>query len=247
MSQIIKERIALKEPGKPAISVVVPTMNEADYIQPCIDSLKKQKFPHFEVVAVDFSNDSTPTLCAQAGWRVIKQVSEGVSLARAEGFGAASGKIVACTDADTAVAPGWLEDIAKAFENEKVVCVYGPVYFLDGSWFHKVFGGLLFTIFLRWNRLIGKDHISGMNFAVRKTAYDAIGGFRADLWTAEDVDLGLRIRKLGKVVYDKDIQVFTSVRRLRAEGTFKFLLHHIANYLRMYVTGKASADFKPIR
>jgi glycosyltransferase involved in cell wall biosynthesis len=231
----------------PKVSVVVPTMNEMKYIQPCIDSLKKQTYKDFEIVCIDASTDDTPKICAAAGWKIVKQKSKGISLARAEGFAATTGQIIACTDSDTAVDPQWIERIAKAFEDEKVVCAYGPVYFLDGNWAYKFFGAIGFTGFLLWNRFLGKDHIAGMNFAVRKSAYDAIGGFRADLVTAEDVDLGLRIRKLGKMIYDKKICVYTSVRRLQAQGPLKFLAHHIANYLRMYFTGKASTDFKPIR
>lgn len=232
----------------PKISVVVPTMNEEKYIQPCIDSLAKQTYKDFEVIAIDASKDSTPQKCSEAGWKVVTQKSKGVSLARAEGFAATRGEIIACTDADTELDRAWVESIAKAFENEKVVCAYGPVYFMDGPWYFKVLGAFFFnTVFLGWNRLIRRDHVAGMNFAVRKTTYDKIGGFRADLWTAEDVDLGLRIRKLGKVVYSKKIKVFTSVRRLMAEGVIKFLGHHIANYFRMYIKGKASDNFKPIR
>lgn len=231
----------------PKISVVVPTMNEEKYIKPCIDSLAAQNYKDFEVVAIDASKDSTPELCQKAGWKVVKQKSKGVSLARAEGFAATSGEIIACTDADTAVDPKWLEAIAKVFADPQVVCAYGPVYFMDGSWLYKKVGAAVFTAFLKWNKFLKKDHVAGMNFAVRKTAYDKIGGFRADLWTAEDVDLGLRIRKEGKVVYDKNICVYTSVRRLQAEGPLKFLGHHIANYFRMYFKGEASTDFKPIR
>jgi len=231
----------------PKISVVVPTMNEEKYIKPCLDSLAAQTFKDFEVVAIDASKDSTPALCQKAGWKVVKQVSKGVSLARAEGFAATQGEIIACTDADTAVDKNWLENLNRVFQDPQVVCAYGPVYFLDGSFMYKFFGSMFFTGFLKFNRLLKKDHVSGMNFAVRKSAYDKIGGFRADLWTAEDVDLGLRIRKEGKVVYDKNIKVYTSVRRLVAEGPFKFLGHHIANYFRMYFKGEASTDFKPIR
>ncbi len=231
----------------PKISVVVPTMNEQKYIKPLIESLKKQTFKDFEVVAIDASKDKTPELCKKAGWRVVKQKSKGVSLARAEGFAATKGEIIACTDADTAVGKYWLEQINKTFKNKKVVATYGPVFFMDGPLLFKFFGALIYWLFLQWNRLIRKDHTAGMNFAVRKKAYDKIGGFRSDLWTAEDIDLGLRIRKEGKVVYNSKIKVYTSSRRLLAEGVFKFLGHHIANYFRMYIKGKASDDFKPIR
>jgi len=230
------------------ISVVVPTMNESKYIQPCIDSLAEQTYDkEFEIIALDASNDNTPEMCRNAGWKVVKQQGKGVSGARKEGFDATTGDIIATTDADTKVGKDWLKNIAKAFENEKVVAAYGPVYFMDGNFIFKNFGPMFFTLFLKWNRLIRKDHLAGMNFAVRKSAYKQIGGFREELTTAEDVDLGLRIRKLGKIVYSRKIKVYTSVRRLAAEGLFKFLRHHIANYFRMYPTGKASDDFNPIR
>ena len=231
----------------PLISVVVPTMNEEKYLGPCIKSIGEQTFKDFEVVAIDASTDGTPQMCEKAGWRVVKQKSKGISLARAEGFAATTGAIIACTDADTAVDKAWLENINKIFQDPQVVCCYGPVYFLDGPLLIKLLGAWIYKAFLGWNRLLQKDHVAGMNFAVRKNAYEQIGGFRADLWTAEDVDLGLRIRKLGKVVYAPQVKVYTSVRRLMAEGPIKFLGHHIANYLRMYFKGQASKDFKPIR
>jgi len=230
------------------ISVVVPTMNESKYIKPCVDSLANQTYKGtFEVIALDASQDNTPEICKKAGWRVVKQKGKGVSNARKEGFDATTGDIIATTDADTAVDKDWLLHIEKAFKNPKVVSAYGPVLFLDGNIFMKAMAAIFFTLFLKWNRLIRKDHLAGMNFAVRKDAYLNIGGFREELTTAEDVDLGLRIRKEGKIVYSKKIRVYTSVRRLAAEGMWKFLGHHTYNYFKMYFTGKASDNFNPIR
>jgi GT2 family glycosyltransferase len=230
------------------ISVVVPTMNEEKYIQPCLDSLQGQTYQDFEVVAIDASKDSTPQICSAAGWKVVKQVSKGVSLGRAEGFAATAGEIIACTDADTVPEKQWLETVAQVFANDKVVCAYGPVYLRDcGPVLKGVAAFFYNTIFLRFSRLIRRDNVSGQNFAIRKSAYDAAGGFRADLVTAEDVDLGLRVRKLGKVVYAKKMAVHTSARRLLAEGPLHFIGHNILNFLRITLTGKASENFKPIR
>lgn len=230
------------------ISVVVPTMNEEKYIQPCIDALAKQTYRDFEVVAIDASTDSTPEICAKAGWKIIKQVSKGISLARAEGIAATAGEIVACVDADTAPEPQWLERVAKIFENEKAVCAYGPVYSRDCGPLFKALSNIGYNIiFLNFCRLVRRDNISGQNFAIRKSAYNAVGGFRADLVTAEDVDLGIRVRKLGKVVFDRKMAVHTSARRILAEGVLHFLGHNILNYIRITTTGKASKNFKPIR
>ncbi|MDR1453812.1 MAG: glycosyltransferase [Candidatus Margulisbacteria bacterium] len=230
------------------VSVVVPTMNEEKYLQPCLDAVRAQSYKDFEVVAIDASSDGTPQLCQSAGWKVVKQVSKGIALARAEGFAATSGEIVACTDADTAPSREWVERIAKIFENDKVVCAYGPVYLRDGGPILRGLAAFFYnTVFLNFCRLLRRDNISGQNFAIRKSAYDAVGGFRAGLVTAEDVDLGLRVRKLGKVVYDKKMSVKTSARRILAEGVWHFLGHNILNYLRITLTGKASQNFKPIR
>ena len=230
------------------ISVVVPTMNEEKYIQPCLDSLRRQTYKDLEIVAIDASTDSTPTACAAAGWKVVKQVSKGIALARAEGFAAASGEIIACTDADTAVDAQWAERIARIFEEDKVVCAYGPVYLRDCGPALRLLAAFCYnTLFLRISRFLRRDNISGQNFAIRKSAYDAVGGFRAELVTAEDVDLGLRVRKLGRVVYAKKMAVHTSARRLLAEGPLHFIGHNVLNFLRITLTGKASKNFKPIR
>ena len=53
--------------------------------------------------------------------------------------------------------------------------------------------------------------------AVRRTAYDAAGGF-ADLPLFEDVDLSRRLRRLGRVALVEEALVMVSARRWRAEG-----------------------------
>ena len=231
----------------PKVSVVVCTMNEKKYIQPLIDSLKNQTFKDFEMIAIDLSKDETPQILKEAGWKVYKQKSKGISLARAEGVAASSTGIIAFTDADTALHEVWVENIYKTFQDPKVVVAYGPVRALDGPWYLKLLQHVFYGLFLHINRLIRRDHTAGMNFAFRKSAYQKIGGFRPDLWTAEDIDLSLRLRKHGKVKYNKNIKVYTSTRRMVAQGMWKFMKHHTKNYFRMQFKGKGSKDFEPIR
>lgn len=229
----------------PLISVVVPTFNEEKYISPCISALKNQTFKNFEVIALDKSTDSTPRLCLDAGWKVIKQVKPGISAARAEGFAAADGDIIASTDADSAPDSHWLENIAACFADPSVVCAYGPTYFSEPGLINR-FLGFLNTVFLFINRFLKNDQTLGMNFAVRKSAYLKMGGYNTLLPTAEDIDIGYRIRKLGRIVYHPGIKVYTSNRRL-ARQKLGFFTHHIANFIRIKLTGRASSDFEPIR
>lgn len=230
----------------PKVSVVVPTYNEEKYIGPCIQALKNQSFTDYEVIAIDKSSDSTPALCKKAGWKVVTQIKPGISAARAEGFAATTGEIIASTDADSAPDPKWLEYIVSTFEKDpQVVCVYGPTYFLNSSPFYQLLGHLN-TLFLLINRLLNNDQTVGMNFAVKKSAYDQIGGYNTNLPTAEDVDLGYRIRKVGKVAFIPQVIVRTSSRRMDKQK-LGFFSHHIANFIRLKTTGKASSSFEPIR
>lgn len=229
------------------ISVVIPTMNEEKYLHPCLESLKKQTVQADEIVAIDASKDSTPQLCESYGWKVVKQQGKGVSGARKEGFLATSGEIIACTDADTEVAKNWIQETQKAFEDPKVVCIFGPVYLLDGPIWLRLLANSGYTLFLWWGILIRKPNVAGMNFAVRKSSYDQIGGFREELTTAEDVDLGLRLMSLGKVKYVHGLYVYTSARRIVNYGIAKFIWHHIRNYFRIISTGTSSDNFEPIR
>lgn len=95
--------------------------------------------------------------------------------------------------------------------------------------------------------MMGKPNLSGQNSAVRKSAYIQVGGFNEKLTTAEDVDLGLRIKKIGKVKYRQGVKAYTSARRLLSYGIRRFLAHHIKNYFGIIFKGKAQDDFEPIR
>lgn len=41
------------ENDKPILSIIIPVYNVENYIRKCLDSIIKQKFTQFEVIAVD--------------------------------------------------------------------------------------------------------------------------------------------------------------------------------------------------
>lgn len=230
-----------------AISVVIPTLNEAKYIPACIESLAKQTLPPTEIISIDKSTDSTPQLCQSAGWKVITQIPPGIGAARSQGWAAASGDIIASTDADTIVNPKWLETAAQVLKDPRIVAVYGPVYLSGKNPFSYQIMTVLGNFFFQLLHFLRKDHLVGMNFVAKKSAYTAAGGFNPRLFTAEDADLGYRLAKVGKIAYSKTMYVHTSNRRLKAYTLPGFIAHHFKNYFSLLLSGKASARFEPIR
>ncbi len=89
---------------KPVISVVLPTMNEADGIGICIDRIleaTEQLGVPTEIIVSDSSTDQTPEIAAKRGARVVRPDSKGYGYAYRCGFDAADGEYIVIGDADT--------------------------------------------------------------------------------------------------------------------------------------------------
>jgi GT2 family glycosyltransferase len=96
----------------PAVSVVVATtFSRDDELRNCVRAIVALDYPSFEVLLVDNSQDGREPPAWLADHPLVRLLHEpypGSSAARNRGMKAASGKIVAYTDDDTEVDPGWL-------------------------------------------------------------------------------------------------------------------------------------------
>ncbi len=226
----------------PLVSVVVPARNEAAALPQCLDALRQQTYPHYELVVVDnASADATADVAKAYGCRVVREETVGVGAARQRGFSVVQGEIVASTDADSTVPHEWLARIVSRFvEAPHLVGVYGPVMFGSGEGLLPAICQPMMTYFLRVNHLLGKPHFCGPNFAVRREAFWKAGGFTATgvpYSVSEDVQLSLKLRHLGDVAFDPELRVYTSPRRLR-QGMPGYLLRHAGNYVRVVWLGR---------
>jgi len=103
-----------------------------------------------------------------------------------------------------------------------------------------------FTPYVRFTHLIGRPAVAGMNMAVRKSAFEKIGGFDLSFISCEDIDLFNRLMKVGRIKYC-DATVFTSARRLIKWGYIRFLFFHITNVFRYNIERKAYAKYEAVR
>ena len=92
----------------PSVSVVVPVFNEEKSIQACIDSLLNQKYDaaRVEIIVVDNgSTDRSTKILAGFGQKLnlLHEDRRGPAAARNSGIAAATGEVIAFTDAVT----GW--------------------------------------------------------------------------------------------------------------------------------------------
>ncbi len=230
------------------ISVVVPAYNEEKCIERCLNSLVKQDYDNFEVIlCLNNCTDNTENIAKRfSKVKIVKEERKGVTYARQTGTKEASGEIIASADADSYYPSNWLSGIAGNFENSKVAVAYGPVYLESDSYFLKFMSKYVYTWFLIISSLLGMDNVAGINFAFRKKIFEKTGGYTLDLKSAEDIDLTNKLRKFGKVKFDRKLVVYTSGRKF--EGRFlKSLIHHSKNYIRVFILKKEPEKMVDIR
>jgi GT2 family glycosyltransferase len=115
--------------------VIATTMQRADELDRCLDSLLALDYPDFEVILVDNRPDPSPERAVlharferDPRVRVVGEARPGISAARNRGAREANGDLIAFTDDDAVAHPGWLRGIAHRFLAEPDVgCVSGMV------------------------------------------------------------------------------------------------------------------------
>ncbi len=226
----------------PAISVVVCTRDRPISLRRCLESLKKLKYPAFEVIVVDNASKSRDTreLTLAAGFRYEREDRSGLDPARNCGFRAARHDIVAYTDDDVQVDPDWLIGVARGFADPTIACVTGLICPLEletpaqilfehyggmgkGYW-PKIFDPTAMTHL----DLIAAHHVGvGANMAFRRNVLDLLGGFdpHLDVGTpsngAGDLDMFHRLLVSGfRARYEPTALVWHQHRRATA-GLYK--------------------------
>lgn len=112
------ESAPVEEARLPHVTVVVPTtMTRVDQIKASIARLLLLDYPKFDVVVVDNRDAKTEPVVLE-GVTVVREPRPGISAARNAGLRVARGEIVACTDDDVEVDPGWLRAIAERFVSD---------------------------------------------------------------------------------------------------------------------------------
>lgn len=226
---------ALSQPSPVSISIVIPTRDGLDVLEPCIASLLANPDPFMQIVIVDNGSTRPETLEYFDGlasdprrFKIVRDdapfnfsrlVNLGVSHAR--------GEIVCLLNNDTEVLSAALYERARAWLSMPDVGIVGArllypdmtlqhfgVYVGIGE--HGVADhahvGLHDSTHARFSKSRLLQQFSAVTAAclfVRKTDYLAVGGFDEELAVAyNDVDFCLKLRSAGlKVVCDPEIRL----------------------------------------
>ncbi len=207
--------------SSPDVSVVVSTYNRADRLPLALDALLSQRGGvSYEVVVVDNnSSDGTAgvvsALIPQSGGRLSYafEANQGLSYGRNAGIARARAPIIALSDDDVRVAPDWIAQIARTFDEHPEIDYVGgrvlpnwlappPAWLTDAHW-----APLALQDYGDEPLTSGRERavcLVGANLAFRRRVFDAVGLFTPSLGrvkdgigSTEDHDMQLRAWRAG--------------------------------------------------
>ncbi len=189
---------------KPAVSVVVPAYNASRTMERCVESLLglSGNSPAHEIIIVDNgSDDETPEILRRYPGIVMveEKAVRGPSAARNAGVRAASGDIIAFTDADCVVTPDWLVHGVSPLADTAVCGVAGIIKGVEPKneiqeWMNS--RNILDAKAALANSF--RPYVQTANAFFRREDFWKVEGFDTVLLCGEDCDLSWRILEATK-------------------------------------------------
>ncbi len=237
-----------------SVSVVVCTRDRSAQLARCLRLLTEMSEAPAEILVVDNAPTSDATrqvVAAVPGVRYVLEPLPGLSRARNTGIRSSLGDIVAFTDDDVEVHPGWITGLRRGFRGPEVLAVTGlvlpaeletdaQVIFEDSGGFGQGYRSRRFDRgFLEKTKRSGTPVWrigAGANMAMRRTAFARVGDFDERLGAgaagcSEDSEFWYRLLAEGGVCrYEPTAVVFHHHRREMNE-----LKHQAHQYMRGHV------------
>jgi glycosyltransferase AglE len=206
---------------QPSVSVIVSAYNAERTVEDLIKSLLKSDYPSdlLEIIIVDnMSEDNTRAIVGRYPVVLLEEkTARGPGAPRNKGIQAARGEIIAVTDADCRVKPGWIREGVRSLADHNADMVGGRVEFvfspektvaefcdaaraMDNERYIATMGGAVTA------NLFFKAHI-----------FRKIGPFPAGLRAGEDMSWTMRASSGGaKLVYEPKAVIYHPARKLKA-------------------------------
>ena len=201
------------------VSVILTIRNESAYIQKCLDSIIHQSYQDFEIIIVDdYSTDNTVEIVNSFNDKRIRLYDAldkklGHANLRNYALKKACGKYIFFTDGDCVPHYNWISEGLKVFENKDCLGV-------EGKTFYEAIKGI--TVADYYTQRLVPGGFMTCNVAYVKDSIIEAGCFDPKFrYVYEDRDLGMSIKKLGKLYFESNMLVFHQQKKVNVQSLFR--------------------------
>ena len=214
----------------PRLSLVIPAWNEAQRLPRLLDSVDAARARWVQagheadgieiIVADNESTDGTAGIALARGCRLARVEPRRIASVRNGGAALATGDLVAFVDADSVLHPDVFLAVDAAMRDPRSL---GGASGVDMErWSPGIALTVAFALPVVW--LTGFD--TGLVF-LRRADFERLGGYDETRSVAEDVDLMVRLRRLGKARGQRlrrlrGVRTVTSTRKFDRHGDWHF-------------------------
>jgi cellulose synthase/poly-beta-1,6-N-acetylglucosamine synthase-like glycosyltransferase len=189
----------------------VPAWNERGTLASCIHSLQKVEYPLWEAVIIAGGEDGTyeEALRVSAGdsrLNILSRGPEPKNVALSRGVEAAQHDILVLLDADSIVAPGWLQELVAPLSSSASASL-GRRFPKRETWISRAEQMEDIQTF----EILGLTPFYGdCSMAIRRGTLSRVGGLPSGAFSREDWELEERLRQAGqKIVFARHALLVT--------------------------------------
>ncbi|HVM73624.1 MAG TPA: glycosyltransferase [Candidatus Paceibacterota bacterium] len=232
----------------PAVSIIIPTLNEEQYLPRLLNSLRNVSSP-LDIIVVDGASEDNTVQVVQkyqtlftgnASLTLVQSTKRGISLQRNKGAAKAKYSTLMFCDADVAFSSKFAyEKLVTTFQEKKYVVaapVLWPIEPGVNLRLAYITAFVVQTILLIFHR----PFFPGSCIMTTKEVFTVTGGFDTNIALAEDIDYSLRANQHGSsgLIHSR---LPVSARRVIKYG-YGWLFSEIPNVFRLLFTGKIKPE-----
>lgn len=226
-------------------SVIIPTLNEEDYLPKLLEALKRQKNQNFEVIIIDGGskdNTSFVTKSIQTEFPIkfINCQKKNVSYQRNLGAKKAKGRYLLFLDADSYINPNFTINAQKYIQKHPGLIFLPFLYPEEKRQYPDI--KLIFSVLnelVDLSQNLNQPFSMGGSMVWERNLFRTIGGFDENISITEDCAIVRKAKSWGvRAKMIKSVKIRMSLRRLKKEGRLTLFYKTILLNLYLLVTPK---------
>jgi glycosyltransferase involved in cell wall biosynthesis len=239
-------------------SIIIPTLNEEKLLPAILcqltDAGLRKSFNYEIIISDGGSKDKTLEIAKKKADKVClnkEGIVQNIAMGRNAGAKAASGDILIFLNGDVLIKDpfSFFSFIENSFCKSNYAAMTCAVRIPpeEENIGDRLFHGF-YNVYFNFLNTIGMGMGRGECQVIRKKVFETTGGNNEALAAGEDFDLFRKIRRLGKVLFSKELIIYESPRRYRKLGYFNVTFSWLKNSVSVVVKNKSiSKEWEQIR